>query len=707
MLNLDFNWEKLEGFLPVWEELSVDAREAFLMLVETQPCSLTGLGVFRQELKNAGLIYEMTDGLRYRLPEELRGLKRAFKAMFYTEVFSSSDSLYAGDMVDYLDDHFTSGELSRLGAGYYDRIGIVAQRAESVSWIEKFLSSEDELDWEGKINNQRYGTEIVWEDGSFDKTAEVVAQMYDLPIPLLVSAALSASELPASCFLKALHLGCRELLLFVDLCPVTHDFRVGLWPTIAAKLNAPEPEMPKSISATFSFTSPVLINDLYSLMSLCSAEPQRLRVNDGTLFAKSEKILFETMAEGPWWIPFEYELHQETRLRKAMAYALESDFLIGPTSRQRKNKPELKISSKGRQWTGLSEVDRLFSLWASLDLVEKRKTGGYVAGKFDLANFERCFPFDWSALESIGSPEWDIINNVFNEIIQELATATEDGFVDIKGFIQYVGRFHNPFNGVGGDELWDFFFGTSWWGWRSEEDMLQTWLAGVLSFLIRWGEPLGLIAIGTADPDIENLPDGYVAVGGSFGGSFDAGFEASGQKFFLCMKVTNWGRFILGLEKELEIRPKSKTDIIIQPNFEVVFLGASSEAEIRLTPIAERLGRGTGTLFRLTKASVQKAASTGMDDDAVLSILTEIASKPVPKNVSQQVCHWVRQAVLLQWRPAMVVTCPDHECALQVIGVVGKNAQLLSETTVEIRGGKPTATVVKKLQKVGIFLRAE
>ncbi len=707
MLNLDFNWEELEGFLPVWEELSVDARGAFLLLVETQPSSLSDLGVFRQELRNSGLIYEMTDGLRYRLPEEFRSLKRAFKAMSYAEVFSSSDSIFAGEMIDYLADHFTSGELSRLGAGYYDRTAIVARRAESVSWIERYIESEDEFVWEKKINNQRHGQECVWEEGSFDKTTEVVRQLYNLRKPLSVSDAMKASELSAACFLNSLHLGCRELLLFVDLCPITQDMRVGIWPTVAEKLNAPKPQMPKSFSATFSFATPVLIYDLYSLMSLCSTEPQRLRVNDGTLFAKSEKIIFETMAQGPWWIPFEYEFYQGTRLGKAMAYALESDFLIGPTPRQRKRKPELKISSKGRHWMGLSEEDRLFAVWASLDFVEKGKTGGYVAGKLDLANFERCFPFDWSALDSFGSPEWDTINNVFNDLILELAAATEDGFVDIKGFIQYVGRIHNPFNRVGGDELWDFFFGDGWWGWRSEEDMVQTWMAGVLSFLIRWGEPLGLIAIGTADPDIEHFADGYQAMDGSSEDSFDTDFEASGQKFFLCLKVTKWGRFILGLEKELVIRPKNDIDIIVQPNFEVVFLGASSEAEIQLSPIAERLGRGTGTLFRLNKASVQKAASTGMDDAAILSILTGIASKPVPKNVIQQVCHWVRQAVLLQWRPALVITCPDHECALQVVGVVGKSAQLLSKTTVELKGGKPTAAVVKKLQKAGLFLRAE
>ena len=56
-------------------------------------------------------------------------------------------------------------------------------------------------------------------------------------------------------------------------------------------------------------------------------------------------------------------------------------------------------------------------------------------------------------------------------------------------------------------------------------------------------------------------------------------------------------------------------------------------------------------------------------------------------------------------RTAVLLHCPDRETAARVASLAGRNGELLTETIVEIQGGKQAKAFQKKLRQMGIFIR--
>lgn len=96
----------------------------------------------------------------------------------------------------------------------------------------------------------------------------------------------------------------------------------------------------------------------------------------------------------------------------------------------------------------------------------------------------------------------------------------------------------------------------------------------------------------------------------SFDGA-EAGVTEDGDP---CFRLTHVGRRILGLpgdgQGEREASGEAAAAIIVQPNFEVVFLVPSPAAEAELGRFCERVGREVGVLFRVTKQSIRRAAAS-------------------------------------------------------------------------------------------------
>ena len=102
-------------------------------------------------------------------------------------------------------------------------------------------------------------------------------------------------------------------------------------------------------------------------------------------------------------------------------------------------------------------------------------------------------------------------------------------------------------------------------------------------------------------------------------GAVDTGLEQQGR---LCFRVNSVGRCLLGETADLDYgQPVGEKTALVQPNFEIVFLHPNLAAEIDLSPFTERCGKGVGTLFRLTRKAVFKAAAAGQTADAALASL--------------------------------------------------------------------------------------
>jgi hypothetical protein len=147
--------------------------------------------------------------------------------------------------------------------------------------------------------------------------------------------------------------------------------------------------------------------------------------------------------------------------------------------------------------------------------------------------------------------------------------------------------------------------------------------------------------------------------------------------------------------------------LVVQPNFDIVFLAPEPSAEAALARFAERVGHGVGTLFRLTRASVFEAAAAGLTADELIGTLQRLGRSDVPANVAAEVRGWFDRTRRVTRRRTTIVECPDEETALRVLAAAGKRGRRLGPTVVELPGRTAFGAVDRKLKTEGIFPQDE
>ncbi|MBL4771977.1 MAG: helicase-associated domain-containing protein, partial [Planctomycetes bacterium] len=156
----------------------------------------------------------------------------------------------------------------------------------------------------------------------------------------------------------------------------------------------------------------------------------------------------------------------------------------------------------------------------------------------------------------------------------------------------------------------------------------------------------------------------------------------AGQK---TIELTPIGRYLLNVTDTFDWpqEPESSS-IVIQPDFEVLFLSPNPVLEAVMTRFAERIGTGLGALFRLTKASIQSAARAQQSVDDIRTALTEASGKPLPKNVALEIETWHDQVIHMSWQPAQLLHCPDETTALRILSASKGKLELLGPTTLAL-----------------------
>ncbi len=172
----------------------------------------------------------------------------------------------------------------------------------------------------------------------------------------------------------------------------------------------------------------------------------------------------------------------------------------------------------------------------------------------------------------------------------------------------------------------------------------------------------------------------------------------------LLFQITTEGRYYLG---QLDTFPASTDDgigkVVLQPNFELVFLGANLAAEAKVSAFCERLSHGSGSLFKITKASLLKAIQSGTKLESIFESLEAVSSKGIPENVRTEITSWVNGRRTFRVRTASLLTCPDPQVALRVHGILKKNSVLINDTTMELT--QPLSSAQRrKLEASSLFL---
>jgi hypothetical protein len=175
----------------------------------------------------------------------------------------------------------------------------------------------------------------------------------------------------------------------------------------------------------------------------------------------------------------------------------------------------------------------------------------------------------------------------------------------------------------------------------------------------------------------------------------------------LCLAVTAAGRTLLGAGKDdFELAADGNGQVLVQPNFDVVFLAPSARAEAEMARFAQRAGHRVGTLFKITKQSIFNAAAAGLTLERVSATLREHCASGLPSNVAREIAGWFSQYRQIEQRPAELIQCPDEQTALRLLSAGRKHFTPLNPTTLELHGDKMPPALLKKLRVAGIFLRA-
>lgn len=672
---VSLDWKEVLARLPEWDALSPAARLAFLRIKPSQGAAVAEVGAPLAELREAGMVTATEKRVvgteRYHtLLVALRSLHRA----------EAGDVPGARLSPRYLQDNFEDAELRRiaprteLSYGYVDRAGIVA-RASSVEWVEDFLALRDPgavKAWEeprllaGEAPYLR--VREVWE-----ALSGLVRLLGEHPrgVPLGALATLIPHEELRAAVLVA---GLRYLLLFPRIRVSTAEAVVGLIPAVADRFGPPPPP-PAPVEPAETFEAPFLVADMTTVMVEATTTPIPLRGGDGAMYVRSQKMLAPRLQSIPAWVwramDVDVEETEPESVQELLAGRVTDgarmllNFGLARTAVDENDKYQLTATGKGKRWLALPEGDRIRELLDGFRASEQRNPDGWYGTVTGREFFPSRLGFDLPKTAPL---------DLRTALAAAFLSIPPGAMVPLEGFLRHHAVTANPFLAAGPDKLVGRA-GYSSLRPSTREEWEQLWSQLLRAFFELRLVPFGGARVGMTEEDE------------------------------VCVGVTALGRYLLGATDEWEYAPPAAGEVVVQPDFEILFLAPAPRLEAELARIADRIGSGVGALFRITRASVLRAAEQGMAADGALAMLEGISRTGVPANVARQIRDWMTGTRRVSLHTALLIECPDPETAARVLAFTGGHGVQLTPTLLRV----PThaldrKTFVRKLREKGIFV---
>jgi hypothetical protein len=380
-----------------------------------------------------------------------------------------------------------------------------------------------------------------------------------------------------------IRLGMQRCLFYLGLRRADLEPLVGIWPAAARRLRrlavvlAPEPVRVGEV-----FRHPFLVEDMTSLLVTSGGQPVPLRRGDEKPFARFVDETAGMLLTLPPWLEALSGLALENRVDLALQ-ALRLTGLLG-------------AGPEAVRWISMDvELRR--------DYVVERLLGADGTPRiFDLLEEDRASPADRQG----GILPW---------LQQAFSSVPSRSFIRFADFAEYQAVIGSPLAPLPPSLSDERATDPDAPEFASEEAMEELWKSFLGVFLGRCLASLGGVETGAAE-------DGRP-----------------------CFRLTDTGRRLLGLPREAfrsdaEAIAAGVPPLVVQPNFEVVFLSPSAEAEAELGRFCERIGRGIGVLFRINRPSVQKAAAAGIGPVQILALLSRRSRNPLPTNVEHEIRGW-------------------------------------------------------------------
>ena len=646
MRHFEINWYDFIERLAGWERLRLDSRR---LLVESKSDGKLPAAPFGRDLDSLleqKLVALYADGRNVRWHESAREFSRAIRSISRHDLFAAPTE---SAVQNYLCDNFLRDEVGGLihsDQSHYGNMFTLIHQATSDQWLQGFLAG-DPRSWE--LARLPYRTFSDDDENECFEAAQALlhaakgwsspVKFCDLPERL--------PELSGRALAEAIRFCLRYLLLFpgmtADLTPV-----IGLWPGVAARLQRPRAAPPADVSPRDRFQLAYRFEDMTTLLVAVSAGGLRVRASDGGIFEKARAAVEAGLPALPSWLERFDASASAQRLHAAQQLLHEMKLVTYKRSGRNR---EIVAAKSAESWLGQSAVQRLTSVVEHVRPREKTPLTYDDSGR--------------------SNPELHLLES----LASAFAGLAGRRFVPLENFLRWHCESANPFlelaARVGANRVrlgWTYTVPTG-------EQMEHQWRRILLHHFTERLLPLGGVEVGVCSDDA------------------------------LCFALTDVGRFMLGMAENFEYGPAEETgdEVVVQPNFDIVFLKPSPLAEATIARFAERRSSGVGAQFKITKASVLNAAGSGQSQQQIFETLRRFCAKGIPRNVEREIAGWFASCRRIGIKSAIVIHCPDPQTAARIVAASGRKASLLNDTVIELKDAKFKPNLLKKLRAEGIF----
>ncbi|MCK4659908.1 MAG: helicase-associated domain-containing protein [Phycisphaerae bacterium] len=688
----DIDWPDFFKRMPTWDRLSPGTRRAFAEMKPKKPVKVHVFGDDVSRLVESGFVFPCTNSGTTKLRPDCQSFASIIRAMCRHDILDDSTSRA---FCRYLEDHFTSAQRSALCPNWrysYANDQILSRHAMSVGWLNNFLALESVKDarvWEKQRQEDYHGRgpyhrtrKLIFDkDDAFEAAQMVIRQSmtWISPVPFR-ELPDQFPRLPLPLLATAIFAGLRHLLLFPamrwdDMTPV-----LTLWPTITQRLHRPKPPRPENVTPDQTFHGAFLMEDMTTVLIAATAQTLRLRSDDKELFAKARKELESSLMTVPEWGTTIAGCSTSCRLDAALNFLRDLHFIRTAGTAGRNLRIESAPESKS--WLGMSGKDRLKYILDQIKPTKSPKPKGCQPPPNQVDD-EQYYCSDGTP-RPLFLPQtisWKINPNdnmsLSAALTRTYASLAHRQFVSLTKFVEYQAQQPNPL-------LKDVQSGNRMeirlnWSWQhaTEEDTEDLWSQFLVNFFRHRLLPLGCLQLGVV-----------------------------GKEKSACIALTDIGRYLFSLAGDFDYghHHELQGQIVVQPNFEVVFLSPSPLAEVAIARFSERLSKGTGCLFKITRKSIFAAAGSGMPVAQVLNSLREVSAKALPGNVEHEIKSWFSQCKHIKMYPVTLIRCPDAKTATRVMAAGGQKITPISQTVFQLADHKSKTTLIKKLKGIGVFV---
>ena len=672
----DTDWDCVCRWLAVWETLSVPARRHYLLAAQSHSATVSaeGYGSETELVLAAGLVEVVSTG---RLkPAQASVPFRALMAQLAK--FPLFDQKPTRQLLDeYAVKHYLREESD------YVRFSGRGPAWDSQAWPQSFLDQPNLKAWEQNYLTylEREGgnrsswfsfreparqPKVTWfPDGETAEAAKCLVRhvMSSVqPVPMLSLPAALPEHLRSS-FQPALKACLRFLLVYPALCQESLEAVVGLCPTVVYLLRRPA-AVPPPVELCKGLISPAfLLEDMTRV--LAEAATGDCRLNRSSYGHQLFKVVADKLREEFVTLPSRMHARYDFEGRLASAIACVTGLKLAE-DKSNQSQRLLVATAKGRKWLTQPAADRLGEL---LFEIKRRKPSESRGSNDPLSYMRSGFCFEGAEGGDFDHHTW--LGSIWRQ-------TADEGCMALNAFLDYHARLSHP---LVNPEVPDSSRPSSTsrfggWGRTFRAETIEEVCREVLEDFF-WNRlvPLGCV---------------------------ETTAREGGQIWF---RLSSAGKYLFGQTAELAYgEPSVNAAIIIQPNFDIVFLHPNLNAEVELSPLAERTGRHVGALFRITRRKVILAAAQGTTAEAMLATLAKHASKPVPANVAEEIRSWFAVCRPLTTRRSVLIEAGDRETALRVQRLLGTRCSVLKDTLLEWRGAGLDPKLRRKLTEQGLFL---